>query len=242
MKKTLTWIALAVLSFLALFWLAKSWILALAIMVMIGLHEMGHLAFAKFFKLQTGGFYFLPFLGGVSFTKESAAKRWQDFWVWFGGPFVGAILVVILSGIFFAFGKGWNVYYQATILFIIYIWSLINLFNMLPIFPLDGGGMLWSIAKSFWKGYSPWGAFVVNATTVGLFCYLTKSIIWTLILAYFGTRSVFQRHNFEMDFSKEPMGAWCVAGATLSYVLLGLFFMVGVVGSVMAMNYFGFAK
>lgn len=195
-------------------------------MLMIGLHEGGHLVFAKFFGLKTGGFYFLPGLGGISLTSEPAKKRWIDFWVWFGGPFVGALLVLALCAVLAVFGPKWSVEYRVTAIYVVFIWSFINLFNLFPIFPLDGGGMLWSIVKSFWKGFSPWGAITVNILAIAGFYALTRSIVWTILLAAMGCWQAWTAHKFELSFHKEDLKWWQVVVCFLSYVVLAFFFLV----------------
>lgn len=219
-----------------MWWFARNPVLAFAILAMIGLHEGGHLVFARFFGLKTGGFYFLPGLGGASFIKEQAKTRWIDFWVWFGGPFVGALLVLGLTGILYAFKDSMSLEHWAMGVDIVMIWSFINLLNLSPIFPLDGGVMLWSIAKSFRKGYSPWFALGVNVLAIALFFLYFKSIFWTVLLGYFGYTGIMRRHKSELVFCKEDMKWRQAVLCALAYVVLAVFFAVILVLSMAALG------
>lgn len=224
MKKKVIWLGLAIATFIVFTLLTKSWILTLGIMTMIGLHEGGHLMFAKWCGLKTGGFYFLPGLGGVALAGEDSAKRRYDFWIYYGGPLTGAALVMILAAVYITLGKGWPMAYQNTAVYILFIWSVINLFNLFPIFPLDGGGMVWAIVKSFWKGYSPWWAMVFNGMAIVGFAFLTHSIFWVLMLLFFGYKGIKARHQADLTTYKQDMGMAESALCVLAYIVLAAFF------------------
>lgn len=152
-KKILKWVGLVLVSALV-FWLLSCgnlWFVFVLMLIMIGLHEYGHLLAAKYVGVQTAGFYFIP-LGGVSFIKENPQEQWKKFIIAYGGPLVGlflcAIAVAVFAiGYFHPFGIGMGT--SALILIYsrqaIFIWSAINLFNLLPIYPLDGGRLLAAI-------------------------------------------------------------------------------------------------
>lgn len=226
MKKKAIWLGLALLSAVFFSWVFGNIVTALAVMLMIGLHEGGHLMFAKWCGLKTGGFYFLPGLGGVSMASEESAKRRHDFWIYYGGPLTGAVLVMILGAIYLGLGQGWPLVYQNATLYILFLWSIINLFNLFPIFPLDGGGMVWAIVKSFWKGYSPWWAMVFNGLAILGFAYLTHSVFWVIMLLFFGYQGIKARHQADLTTYKQDMGKAEVALCILVYIVLVVFFVL----------------
>jgi len=124
---------------------AYSWLFsiefAIALILCLVWHEYGHIKAMKYFGMKTKGIYLIPFVGGLAVTDEKLNTRWQDIVISIMGPFFGLILSVacligywitdieILAGL-----AAFN--------------ALLNLFNLLPVLPLDGGHILKSIAYS----------------------------------------------------------------------------------------------
>jgi len=104
-------------------------------------HELGHLLGAKIVHVPTGGIWFLPFLGAVAVIKKDKREisRFDDFVFSIAGPIagLGAILVsFFLLKILFPVLKDTFV---LALLMINFLWSLVGLYNLLPIYPMDGG-------------------------------------------------------------------------------------------------------
>lgn len=98
----------------------------------IAFHELGHALAMKLFGYQDTSILFIPFFGALATGKKENATMTQKFWVSLAGPLPGLIL-----GIIFAFasqGESLNWLYDVSIIFI-----SLNIFNLLPIYPLDGG-------------------------------------------------------------------------------------------------------
>lgn len=117
------------------------WRVALAILAMIGIHESGHVAAMKRYGVPTSGFYFLPFLGGVALAKKHppSHKAWAV--IVLAGPAVGATLSLIALAGWLATGEAWM-----AVLAIVN--ALLNLVNLLPIYPLDGGQLVKILATT----------------------------------------------------------------------------------------------
>ena len=60
MKKWQWWIILCIFSFLCFLLFTQSWVIAAGILIMVGIHENGHLWAAKLVGARAEGFYFLP--------------------------------------------------------------------------------------------------------------------------------------------------------------------------------------
>lgn len=129
----LSWTALA-LAVIACGWWAWSfgpW-LTVALVLGLVLHEGGHVAVMRAFGDRSSAFYFVPFLGGVAIGRLPHAQDWQHAAMVLGGPAAGlasAIVAVLL---------GWLLG-NPFLLACGYFFALINLFNLAPIPPLDGG-------------------------------------------------------------------------------------------------------
>lgn len=117
------------------------WPLALMIIGMIYFHEVGHQAAAKFFGAKTGGIYMLPMLGGVAMI-QGRLTRFEDAVVSLWGP---------VHGLLFCFAAVAAFYFTGNPLFATAAKysAFINLFNLLPLGPLDGGRVLKDLAFSF---------------------------------------------------------------------------------------------
>lgn len=124
---------------------AYSWLFsfqfALALIACLVFHEYGHIRAMKYFGMKTKGIYLIPFMGGLALSDERINTRWQDVVISIMGPTFGLLmsaLSLIIYWItdvdFFAGLAAFN--------------ALLNLFNLLPILPLDGGHILKSISFS----------------------------------------------------------------------------------------------
>ncbi|WP_417698499.1 site-2 protease family protein, partial [Psychromonas sp.] len=114
---------------------------ALALIACLVFHEYGHIRAMKYFGMKTKGIYLIPFIGGLAVTDQKINTRWQDVVISIMGPTFGlfmSILCLIVYWLtdspFFAGLATFN--------------ALLNLFNLLPILPLDGGHILKSISFS----------------------------------------------------------------------------------------------
>jgi Zn-dependent protease len=124
---------------------AYSWLFsvefAIALICCLVFHEYGHIKAMKYFGLKTKGIYLIPFVGGLALSDDKINTRWQDIVISIMGPFFGLILsIACLVGYWLT---------DIEVLAGLAVFNaLLNLFNMLPVLPLDGGHVLKSIAFS----------------------------------------------------------------------------------------------
>ncbi len=121
-----------------------SWQFALGIMWAIGIHELGHVWAMRKTGMPTPGFYFVPFFGGAA-IGERAVSEHQDVFITGMGPSWGLLAALPPAGLYLLTGTP---FWAVLCGFI----GLITLFNLLPIYPLDGGRLTNSIAVSFAPG------------------------------------------------------------------------------------------
>ncbi|MEL0628726.1 site-2 protease family protein [Psychromonas aquatilis] len=114
---------------------------AASLIVCLVFHEYGHIRAMKHFGMKTKGIYLIPFIGGLAVTDEKINTRWQDVVISIMGPTFGLLMSIfcvlmywLTDSQFFAGLAAFN--------------ALLNLFNLLPILPLDGGHILKSISFS----------------------------------------------------------------------------------------------
>ncbi len=119
--------------FIALdYWIFKSWFAVLLLVTVIFIHEAGHFIAMKFFGYKGVNMTFVPFVGAyVSGTATNLSRR-NKLIVLLAGPLPGIIIGSILL---LLHQNNYNeTFRQLSILFL-----LLNVFNLLPVFPLDGG-------------------------------------------------------------------------------------------------------
>jgi cytochrome c-type biogenesis protein CcmH/NrfG/Zn-dependent protease len=97
-------------------------------------HEGGHLLAMKLFGYRDTSVFFIPFLGALATARKDDATLTQKFWISLAGPLPGLVLGIGLA-IFAPENSGYPGWVRET------SWTLIflNLFNLLPVYPLDGG-------------------------------------------------------------------------------------------------------
>lgn len=124
------------------YYIFPSYKILLLITAIVVIHEMGHFLAMKFFRYADLGIFFIPLLGAyVSGTKREVSQK-ESAVILLAGPLPG-----ILIGILFNYLAESTPYPDA------YVWGisyeqisswfiLLNLFNLLPVYPLDGGQLL----------------------------------------------------------------------------------------------------
>lgn len=100
---------------------------------LILVHELGHFLCAIFFKIEVDKIYIYPF-GGISKLNISLNENlWKELLVLLMGPIFQMIFSIILT----------NINYLSSYQELIKIYNCTILsFNLLPIYPLDGGKLL----------------------------------------------------------------------------------------------------
>lgn len=149
-----------------------SWKFAVMIMAQLLIHEYGHIWAMKKCGIKTKGIYFIPFVGGAAVADEDFKTRKDEVFVALMGPVFGFFCALVMYIIYyitlqpiFAAGASWM--------------AMINLFNLLPINPLDGGRVMKSVAFSLhtWIGLIFMGLGILGAIFLAFYAH-----IWIFIL------------------------------------------------------------
>ena len=147
-----------------------SWKFAVLLMIAIGFHESGHVWAMKKMGIKTKGFYFLPFIGGAAIAEEQYKTYGENAYIAIMGPIWGAVLAVLCATAYWITGIPMLAAAAAWM-------ATLNLFNLLPITPLDGGQLVRSIAFSIHKGL---GVIFLVLSMAG-----TIFIMWKLHIGLF---------------------------------------------------------
>jgi len=151
-----------------------TWEFALMIIIMLFVHESGHIWAMKKYGIKTKGIYFLPFVGGAAVAEGDFPSRKAEVVVAIMGPIWGFALA-LAAGLAYLETK--NPLFAATSAWM----AMINLFNLLPINPLDGGRIFKSIAFSI---HSKIGFMflALGLIVCGLIAYYSKLGLFLLLL------------------------------------------------------------
>ncbi len=124
-----------------------SWKFAVLILVSLFVHENGHIWAMKRVGIKTKGIYFIPLFGGAAVAESAFPSRRDEVFVAIMGPIWGLALALGAGALYvatqdplWAAASGWM--------------AFINLFNLFPLNPLDGGRIVKSVAFSLnsWLG------------------------------------------------------------------------------------------
>lgn len=113
-------------------------------MIGISFHELSHLQAAKKLGLQSNGFFLIPFIGGVAFTKGDITRFSQQVFIVIMGPLGGAFLA-FFTYLLFLISHSIILGEAAQLM------AFFNLFNLIPLSFLDGGQLLECLAFSINK-------------------------------------------------------------------------------------------
>jgi len=131
---------LSMVLFLGVYWTAFGWKFALGIVISIYIHEMGHVAMLRHYGVKASAPMFIPGIGAVIRLKQALPDVIADARTGLAGPTwglgaaVGAYLVFLATG-----WKSWAAIAQ--------VGAWINLFNLIPVWQLDGGRGFCSLTR-----------------------------------------------------------------------------------------------
>ncbi|MBM7644659.1 Zn-dependent protease [Scopulibacillus daqui] len=119
------------------------WGFAAAIIYLIFVHEMGHLVAAKIKGIKTSPAVFIPFLGAVIGIKEQPKDAATEAFLAYGGPFAGLISIFPAIILFY-------LTHQPYWALVVVLGAMLNLFNLFPVSPLDGGRIVGVLSTKIW--------------------------------------------------------------------------------------------
>jgi Zn-dependent protease len=142
---------------------------AIGLVTMIFIHEMGHVWAAKRKGLPVSAPVFIPFLGALITMKKNPLDSVTEAYIAFGGPLLGTVgaLIAFLLGVQFD---------SPVLISVSYIGFFLNLINLLPIHPLDGGRIATAVTRWLWLVGLIGGLVVI---------FYLKSILFFIIWALF---------------------------------------------------------
>ncbi len=115
---------------------------AVGIVVLIWAHEMGHVLQLKREGIKASAPMFIPFLGAFVAMKQMPKDALAEARVGLAGPVLGTLAGIATLGLYAATGS-------PIFLGLAYFNFIINLFNLAPLLPLDGGRAVGAMSPLF---------------------------------------------------------------------------------------------
>jgi Zn-dependent protease len=123
--------------------LIYGWKFAIALIYLIFVHEMGHVIAAKQKGIRTSPAVFIPFAGAFISMKDQPRDAKTEAYLAYGGPLAGMIAFLPALPLYWWTGNDfWAL--------VIFLGAMINLFNLLPVSPLDGGRIVSVLSTKIW--------------------------------------------------------------------------------------------
>ena len=119
------------------------WKYAAGFVALLFVHEMGHFLAARQRGLAVGLPTFIPFVGAWVELKDLPHDAETEAWVGLGGPLLGSVGALVVYFIARESGATW-------LLAVAYAGFFLNLFNLIPISPFDGGRITAVLSPRIW--------------------------------------------------------------------------------------------
>jgi Zn-dependent protease len=116
---------------------------AVGFVVLIWVHEMGHVLQLRREGIPASAPMFIPFLGAFVAMKQMPKNALAEARVGLAGPVLGSLGALGAWGIF-------ELTQEPFFLGLAYVGFFLNLFNLLPMLPLDGGRAVGALSPAFW--------------------------------------------------------------------------------------------
>jgi len=166
------------------------WQFGVGFVLLLLVHECGHLLVAKKIGLKVGAPVFIPFMGAFIALKEAPRNAWIEACVGIGGPMLGSLGALASNSL--------GEIVDAPI-FIALAWFgyFLNLFNLIPVGMLDGGRIVTALSRWLWlPGFAAllWFGWKYPNFIVWLIVFLSLPRIYSL----FRKRTEEERRYYEV--------------------------------------------
>ncbi len=193
------------------------WTFALGFVVLLFVHEMGHFVVMKMKNVASSPPVFVPFIGAVIGMRTMPRNVLDEAIIGIAGPIAGTIAALVVLVIGASAGGEWTN--------LALVGLFLNLFNLLPVSPLDGGRIAAAVSRWLWP--------------VGLVALAALFIVWhnpfLLLVGIIGGTETVARMRGRHRPTARP-GYYAISGR--SRVAMGMLYagLIAVIVAVMLSN------
>ena len=189
------------------------WLYAVGFVLLLLVHELGHYIAARHRGLDVGAPTFIPFIGAWIELKQLPHDAETEAFVGLGGPLLGSAGALVCYFLARSYDADW-------LLAVAYAGFFINLFNLIPLSPFDGGRITAVLSPRIWL----LGVPVLGA----LFLYRPSPML--LLMALLAAPQVWKAIRYRRDSAEAQtyyaVGTRIKLGYGLTYVVLAAFLAV----------------
>jgi Zn-dependent protease len=172
------------------------WGYAVGFVALLFVHEMGHYVAARHRGLDVGAPTFIPFIGAWVQLKDMPHDAETEAFVGLGGPLIGTVGALV---VYFLARR-----YDSTLLLAVsYSGFFLNLFNLIPLSPFDGGRITAVLSPRIWFAGVP--------VLLALFAYRPSPML--ILIAIMAAPQLMKAWKYRSD-SEEAQTYYAVSGST----------------------------
>src|ERR1700680_1082240 len=123
--------------------LVFGWQFAVGFVLLLFVHECGHLIVARKFGRPVSAPVFIPFMGAFILLKDQPRNAWMEACVGIGGPMLGSLGALACNSL-------GEIFYMPFMIALASTGYFLNLFNLMPVGFLDGGRIVTALSRWLW--------------------------------------------------------------------------------------------
>lgn len=206
--------AVSMLVSLAVYALAFGIKFGIGFILLLFIHELGHIVASRIVGLRANGPTFIPFIGAVISLNRPPINAKMTANIAIGGPAAGTLSALICLAFYL-----WS--NSILMLILSYTACLLNIFNLIPCAPLDGERIAAAISPRLW-----WiGSFVIGAVFLYTYNILVLIIFLFSLFELWRGEEAQEYSYYQLTASQRLQVAWwyfgllSVLGVTTLYTL-----------------------
>lgn len=192
---------------------AFGWVVAVILVLALLVHEFGHLLAYRMVGQPWGRMVFLPFLGAIAVPRLGFSTQGQSVFSAIMGPGFSIVIPLLIWPVIYGLPPG-PARDMALIVGLVAV--ALNLFNLLPVEPLDGGVILRSVAARLLGRYARFGLVAVAIAIIAA-GWMAEQV---LLLIFGGLALLMNIRERSIDTGLEPLSRLQVVITLFGFVAL----------------------
>lgn len=193
---------LSMIAFAGVYWALYGWAFAFGMVFSIYVHEMGHVLTLRQFGITADAPMFIPGLGAFVRLRRLSITRIQDARVGLAGPIYGLGAAAVALAL--SYGSGSKMWAA-----IAHFGAVINLFNLIPVWQLDGSRGFASLTRS--------QRIIILASAAVIWLVCSEPVLFLIALA-----AVFRLFTKDASPEPDPRGLAYFVGLLVALTVVAL--------------------